>query len=423
MPLDARLIAFLACGALSCGPEGALLAGGSRDGGAVVRDGGLGNDGGADAGVPGPLDSRPAFARFSEQVYHTRDPLEQARFFEQFVREVEGQGGFPVRGGGQVTFVYRGSVASPDRFSVVGTFNGFDGAAHRLTQLNESGVWAATATLGNSARASYQFVDGDRAFADPLNGLVEWDGVERAERGEFRSVVWMPEHVIDRGVLRYEPGARDRWIYLPVSFLRGGGGPFPALYLHDGNLALTRGLFDQSAEALMRAGTLPEMVLVFFDVDGDRRTFDYTTGAGTGGNVYVDSLKDTLIPDLERRFRLSPDARAIAGVTLGGLVSFHAARRHPGFWGRVGALSPSFDWDGQRIVSEFRDGPIVPGRFYIDHDSADAAADSARAMLDALEARGYDFTSEEHEGGPADWPEWRTRFEALLRALFAAPNP
>jgi enterochelin esterase-like enzyme len=195
------------------------------------------------------------------------------------------------------------------------------------------------------------------------------------------------------------------------------------LIVHDGNESITRAQMDLVAESLMLAGEIPEMLLVFVDVEPSRRIYEYTTGEGSGGDAYVDYLQGTLVPAIEARYGALPERRGLAGASLGGLISYHAARRHPGFWTRIGGQSPSFWWDSMSIVAAYRDGPIVPGRFYFDSGYPGDASTGARAMRDAMEARGYTFRYLEDPGAAHDWPYWRERFDDLLRTLYAPTPP
>lgn len=414
----ASLAALLCCAATACGGNSNSPAdgGSASDGGASVDDGGSG-----DGGPTGPLDNRNLFISLNEAIGHTSDVAAQRALLDKFLRDVEQSGGFPVRGGGDVTFLYRGTVQTPPLY-LVGSFNGWTVGQKAFFQVHGTDLWAATVSVGGTARHEYRYVDGDRQFADPHNHLVAWDGVDRAgARGAFSSVLMMPEHVATKGVLRYEPGLRDRWIFLPASYLQGDGRPFPALYVHDGNESLTAGHFETVAEGLMEAGALPKLVMVFLDANAERRTFDYTTGPATGGNAYVDALKMTTIPDLERRYRLSNSDRALVGNGLGGLITFHAARRYPGFWTRLGAQSPAFSWDNQRIIADYRDGAAVAGRFYFDSGTPGDVSDVAPTMSAALQAKGYTYQYTEVPAGTPTWPSWQARFADLLRYLYPAP--
>lgn len=396
--------------------------GGAADGGAV-RDGGAGDGGSGDGGVgdggTGLFDNRALFVAYSGEVAHEFDPAARAALTDRFFADVNASGGFPIRGGNDVTFVYRGRVVEGVAPYVAGSFNDWNPRALRMFPLSEPDVWAAAVEVGADTRIDYQFVDGARTFADPHNALVSWHPGASPLPGELRSVVLMPAHRAQSGVLRFERGARNRYIYLPAATLRGEVPRPPALYVQDGLEAVTEGELDAVAEGLIAQGAIVPLALVFVEADSQRRTFDYTTGPSTGGNAYVDSLRTQLAPDLERRLSLSTSDRGVAGVTYGGLVSFHAARRAPGFWTRVGALSPAFDWDRGRIVSDYRDGEVVPGRFYFDISSSEPGAADARAMRDAMAAKGYAHTFVEHDDASApDWDAWHERFAAMLRALY-----
>jgi predicted alpha/beta superfamily hydrolase len=68
------------------------------------------------------------------------------------------------------------------------------------------------------------------------------------------------------------------------------------------------------------------------------------------GDAYVDFLVQTLMPYINNHYRTKRSARytAIAGSSMGGLISFYAALKYPNVFGASGIFSPAF-WINPQI--------------------------------------------------------------------------
>jgi predicted alpha/beta superfamily hydrolase len=152
---------------------------------------------------------------------------------------------------------------------------------------------------------------------------------------------------------------RRVWIYLPQSYATTKK-KYPVLYMHDG-----QNLFDHATasfgewgvdEALDTLGkTYGEAIVVAVDHGNEKRINEYSPfdmeqyGKGEG-DAYVDFLVQTLMPYINSHYRTKRSARytAIAGSSMGGLISFYAALKYPGKFGAAGIFSPAF-WIAPQI--------------------------------------------------------------------------
>lgn len=161
-----------------------------------------------------------------------------------------------------------------------------------------------------------------RPFAHPL-----WQGAVNA-----------PERVVHR--LSWEgraiPGARRAVVVLPAGY---AGENLPVYYVQDG-VAFWR--IGRLAEALGRAaarGEAREAALVF--VEPRDRDAEYALDG-----AYLELLLREVMPRVEGELLPEPGRaeRGLWGASLGGLISLHAATRHPELFGRVvthsAALAP-----------------------------------------------------------------------------------
>jgi len=151
---------------------------------------------------------------------------------------------------------------------------------------------------------------------------------------------------------------RRIWIYVPPEYGLSKK-HFPVLYMHDG-----QNLFDD-ATAFSEEWCVDETlnaskekcIVVGIDNGEVNRINEYSvhdTEHGKGeGRLYLDFIVHTLKPYIDNSFRTLPDPTytAIAGSSMGGLISFYAGLLFPKVFGSIGVLSPSF-WLYPHIYDE-----------------------------------------------------------------------
>lgn len=289
----------------------------------------------------------------------------------------------------------------------------------------------AARSLEPASLYHYKLADGERWHDDPQNPHVAWDTIERPGVGAFNSVVYTDGYVDGIGRLeRFRftserlDDTREVYVWLSPRWVEGDASA-PALYVHDGNESITRGHFDLALHQVYEAGSIPPMAVVFIALpDQDVRLAQYTFGdEGALGDEYADAVALELVPVVEARYpRLEahPDWRGIIGASLGGLVSFHAAWRHPAVWHRLGGQSSSFFWADDEMIDRWGGGEVRAGlRIYLDSGSPADNHDVTVLMVEALQAAGYeDLRHVVDEGAVHDWVPWGQRFGAAVAWLF-----
>jgi predicted alpha/beta superfamily hydrolase len=225
-------------------------------------------------------------------------------------------------------------------------------------------------------------------------------------------------------------------VYLPPSY--DGVRRYPVLYMQDGqNLSDPETAFagtwqlEEALTSLSAAGVEPIVVGVH---NTERRLAEYSPfpdvkHGGGDGNRYLAFLTDTLKPRIDRLFRTRSSRRdtAIAGSSMGGLISFYAWLRRPDVFGRAAAMSPSF-WFGRQALFEFVDAVRLPaGRLYVDVGTAEGAAAvrDVRTMRSRLRAKGLNrtrFGYKEERGGRHEEAAWSRRVVPALRFVFPPPG-
>lgn len=150
-------------------------------------------------------------------------------------------------------------------------------------------------------------------------------------------------------------GPRKIWIYLPKSYTSEKKKRYPVLYLHDAqNLFDAKTSFAGEWEVDETLDSLnANIIVVGIENGGEKRLSELTPYphekyGGGGADAYVDFIVQTLKPHIDRVYRTKTTRKntAIGGSSLGGLVSFYAALRHPDVFGKVLAFSPSFWFSG-----------------------------------------------------------------------------
>lgn len=146
---------------------------------------------------------------------------------------------------------------------------------------------------------------------------------------------------------------RRIWIYLPASYHKTRSKKYPVLYMHDG-----QNVFDNATagfgewgvdEMLDSVGASSEVIVVAVDHGGEKRINEYAPfnmkdhGKGEG-DAYADFLANTLLPFINNNYRTKKQARftAVAGSSMGGLISLYTQLKYPNKFGAAGVFSPAF---------------------------------------------------------------------------------
>jgi predicted alpha/beta superfamily hydrolase len=231
-------------------------------------------------------------------------------------------------------------------------------------------------------------------------------------------------------------------VALPPSYREDRARRYPVVYMQDG-----QNLFDPTtsyAGDWRLSDTLTtlaadgvEAIVVAIANAGKRRIYEYAPftdprHGGGGGDRYVGFVSETLKRMIDRDFRTEadPESTAIAGSSMGGLISLFAAYRRPDVFGSVAALSPSLWFAGRAMLRylEAMRHHLHP-KVYLDiglHEPTHAVAD-VRSLRDRLLAAGHRDGDTLHyvedESGGHDEETWGRRFSRALPFLLGVAPP
>lgn len=186
---------------------------------------------------------------------------------------------------------------------------------------------------------------------------------------------------------------RDIIVYLPPSYQISATRKYPVLYMQDGQNIFDKatGAFgkewyiDEKVEYLISKKVIQEIIIVGVYNGLDKRIDEYTwdpmPGEGGGqGKAYAEFLTKEVKPFIDKTYRTKSDREntAVAGSSLGGLISFELARNYPDVFSRIGIMSPSLWWNNGEVLKEV---PGLKGKFDFWLDCGSKEGDKPDTMV------------------------------------------
>jgi enterochelin esterase-like enzyme len=224
---------------------------------------------------------------------------------------------------------------------------------------SQADTWSAALTCDNAAAAagiiSMKVLVDDRTWSMGCNMHAAAGCAAAVLYPWFFSTAGHYEYVRDV----YSPqlrNTRDLVVYLPPSYTENTLKRVTnLLFMHDGQNLFneTTSAFgcwhcDKTADDNIIAGAVEEVAIVGVDNTDDRTdeltySFDASQQAGGKGDKYLDFIEQTVMAAVQSRFRISDNASvALAGSSLGGLITCYAAVTRPSKWSNAACMSSSF---------------------------------------------------------------------------------
>lgn len=207
-------------------------------------------------------------------------------------------------------------------------------------------------------------------------------GAVRADRGPGHTITGdLRLHNFYSSIFR---NSRLLRVWLPPGYDAGENQErrYPVFYLNDGqNLFDSATSFigvewgaDETADRLIREGTIPPMIVVGIDNAQGNRTREYlpyTTREvplkSVSGKKYPRFLSREVMPFIESTYRVmsGPEHTALGGSSLGALVTLYTAMAEPGVFGRVLLESPSLWVSDRKVLAHTRGHKVWPQRVFL----------------------------------------------------------
>ncbi len=237
-------------------------------------------------------------------------------------------------------------------------------------------------------------------------------------------------------------------VYVPPGYEKAAGTRYPVLYMHDGqNLFDTSTSFmglewgaDEAAQRLILAGRMEPVIIVGIYNTPDRMN-EYTPwkdsvrGSGGKGEEYERFVIEEVKPFVDGAYRTQPDRKhtAVAGSSLGGLISLDMCLRHADVFSMGGVMSPALQWADRRVIRDAKAGckALKECRIWLDMGSREGASiwefnagiSWTRELVTVFDgcglAPGRDYYYFEDVGALHNEGAWARRIDKMLLYFFA----
>jgi len=363
----------------------------------------------------------------------------------QGIRSISGRGGFPVRTtSGRFLFLAHPALCSQNPCALVGDHGGWVPEMF----VDDGAIPWLEIDISEPAGSGYKLlVDpgaGERYVEDPLARSSTYDAF--GALSYVRPPVDAPR--LDRWLDLGGPDIPARTV---LAFVPPGDGPWPTLYMQDGQNLFDPGATFGSWRLLDVLPALAGPVLVVGIPSGPNRLSEYahvddtlreTTVQGRG-DAYATFVAEVVRPTIEVAYGEPPHV-GLLGSSMGGLASLSIAHAQPGRWDFAGSMSGTLGWgrfgaegptlqeiyvaDPRPELVVYADsgggpGPLGcrdlngDGSFADDPDHTDNYCTN-RAFVDALAATGQRWNEtlfHWHEpGAPHNEAAWRARVHRPL---------
>ncbi|MEJ8843353.1 alpha/beta hydrolase-fold protein [Lacibacter sp. H375] len=306
-------------------------------------------------------------------------------------------------------------------------------------QKDTGGYWIVTTDSISEGFHYYSLLIDGVAVADPASetfyGMGRMaSGIEIPFKGDGYYALKDVPHG-DIRIKKYYSAVTRSWrqcyIYTPPGYDASTATKYPVLYLLHGGGEDERGWAMQGKTDIILDNLIAEqkakpMIIVMMDGN--------VSAGGPGGfgeqalRAFENELKQTLIPFIEKNYRVATDAnsRALAGLSMGGLQTLHAGVRNTNMFSYLGVFSSGW-WSNQPALSnpqyEFMKTNASTintnlKQFWIAMGGKqDIAWQNCQTMMARFDEMKIKYTYSEYPGGHT-WPVWRNNLYNFAQLLF-----
>jgi enterochelin esterase-like enzyme len=215
------------------------------------------------------------------------------------------------------------------------------------------------------------------------------------------------------------PGYDNSTEKYPVLYLLHGGG-------EDERGWATQGKTDLILDNLIAEKKARPMLIVM--MDGNFGSGGLAAFGEQTLRMFENELKLSVIPFVERNYRVEADARgrALAGLSMGGLQTLYAGIKNTGMFSNLGVFSSGW-FANQPAISNPQYEFIKTNASTINQDlkslwismggKEDIAYNNCQVMMKKFDELGLKYTYSEYPGGHT-WPVWRNNLYNFAQVVF-----
>ncbi len=301
---------------------------------------------------------------------------------------------------------------------------------------NHEGVWEGKTDPLSEGFHYYSLVLDGVAVADPavetFYGMGrKASGLEVPAKGDGYYALKDVPHG-DLRIKRYYSNTLRQWrqfyIYTPPGY-DNSDAAYPVLYiLHGGGEDergwATQGKTDLILDNLIAEGKAKPMLVVMPDGNMPVPALDEQ-----GLKVFETELKEALIPFVEKTYRVKPgpENRALAGLSMGGLLTLYAGINNTDLFAHLGVFSSGWIAQRQQELAESQYQKMLQNKEKINRDlkvfwitmggEQDIAYQNCKVMMQRFDDIGIKYNYSEYPGGHT-WPVWRHDLYTFAPQLF-----
>ena len=344
--------------------------------------------------------------------------------------------------GDSVTFNFRADYATYVKLSGSWMPNPYGGSIDM--QRGPGNVWSVKIPLPSPEIYTYNFIVDGVSVNDPQNILVQRDGsrflnmlivpgkrTENYTEANHRGTVSHPWY--DSKVLGIN---RRLTVYTPYGYEQNPKKKYPVLYLLHGaggdeEAWISMGRTAQILDNLIEKGLAEPMIVVMpngnanqqaaqtLNIPTKPQNFDRNAMQSMTErqrNSYVVSLCEEIVPFIEKNFRViaKPEARAIAGLSMGGGHTITASNMYPQMFDYICPLSAAGSATAEQVATLKKAGVKL---YFLACGDADFLFEGSKALDKTLTEQGLDHIFYVSDGGHV-WANWRLYLNTFAPMLF-----
>jgi enterochelin esterase-like enzyme len=307
----------------------------------------------------------------------------------------------------------------------------------------EDGYWTVTVGPLKPNVYNYKFSINGVSNIDPNNPMVK-EG-DRSSESMFEvpgdaPAVWdiqaVPHGTVHVNLYQSKSlgVTREMWVYTPPGY-EAGKASYPVLYLLHGsgdteNGWVTVGRANLILDNLIAAGKAKPMVIV---MPYGRTSAEVTLvapaprvegAAAPDRNAFANDLLGDVIPFVEKMYRVEAkaDARALAGLSMGGGQTLQIGPTHPDVFHYIGAFSAGGGGSNyEELYKDLFANPAAANKkikvFFIACGKADSLFAGSQKLHETLDSHQIKNTFVASEEGHV-WRNWRDYLTELAPQLF-----